>query len=243
MCGSCGGGHAGGRPAVHERMLASNDRAARRNREEFREHDVFVVNLLGGPGSGKTALLEATIGAIGSGARLGVLAGDQATDADAARLRAAGVPAESIVTGSACHLDAEMVRGALRRMKWRDFDDLFIENVGNLVCPALYDLGQDVNVVALAVTDGEDKPIKYPTIFQKADLVLLTTDRSAAAAAGCPCRHDPRQPVARDAEAGAPAGVGEDRRGTRAVGALAAGMPPPARRRVRGRAGEVTRWS
>ena len=170
MCDSCGTGQAAGL----ERMLASNDRTARRNREDFREHDVLVVNLMGGPGAGKTMLLEATIAAIGPDARIGVLSGDLATGADADRARAAGAFAESIATGSACHLDAEMVRGALRRLPWREFDYLFIENLGNLVCPARYDLGQSVNVVALAVTDGEDKPLKYPTIFQKADLVLLT---------------------------------------------------------------------
>ena len=104
-----------------------------------------------------------------------MLAGDLATDNDARRIRAAGIVAESITTGTACHLDAEMVHKGLHHMPgWRSFDYLFIENVGNLVCPAVYDLGQDVNVVALSVTEGEDKPLKYPTMFQKADLVLLT---------------------------------------------------------------------
>ena len=159
---------------MHERRLASNDRTARRNREEFRDHGVVAVNLMGGPGSGKTMLLAATIASVGTGVRVGVITADLANDADAERARAAGAAAESIATGSAGHLDAEQVRGALRRLPWRDLDFLFIENLGNLVCPAYYDLGQHVNVVALAVTDGEDKPLKYPTIFQKADLVLLT---------------------------------------------------------------------
>lgn len=175
MCDSCGCGDAELVPvAVHERILANNDRTARHNREHFHDHAVFVVNLMGSPGSGKTAVLEATARAFGRAARLGVLVGDLATDNDARRVRSAGIVAEAITTGSACHLDAEMVHKGLHRLPWRDLDYLFIENVGNLVCPAVYDLGQDVNVVALAVTEGEDKPLKYPTIFRKADLVLLT---------------------------------------------------------------------
>ena len=175
MCDSCGCGD----PHlvsfdVHERMLASNDRTAAHNREHFRDHDVVAVNLMGSPGAGKTAVLEATARALGREARLGVLAGDLATDHDASRIRAAGIVAEPITTGSACHLDAEMVHRGLHRLPWRTLDYLFIENVGNLVCPAVYDLGQDVNVVALSVTEGEDKPLKYPTMFRKVDLVLLT---------------------------------------------------------------------
>jgi hydrogenase nickel incorporation protein HypB len=159
---------------IHERILAGNDRVARHNREHFRDHDVVSVNLMGSPGAGKTAILEATARALGSKARLGVLAGDLATENDATRIRAAGILAESITTGSACHLDAEMVHRGLHQLPWRTLDYLFIENVGNLVCPAIYDLGQDVNVVALSVTEGEDKPLKYPTMFHKADLVLVT---------------------------------------------------------------------
>ena len=175
MCDSCGCGD----PHivsfdVHERMLASNDRTAAHNREHFRDHGVVAVNLMGSPGAGKTAVLEATARALGREARLGVLAGDLATDNDATRIRAAGIVAESITTGSACHLDAEMVHRGLHRLPWRRLDYLFIENVGNLVCPAVYDLGQDVNVVTLAVTEGEDKPLKYPTMFRKVDLVLVT---------------------------------------------------------------------
>jgi hydrogenase nickel incorporation protein HypB len=159
---------------VHERILAGNDRVARHNREHFRDHDVVAVNLMGSPGAGKTAILEATARALGNKARLGVLAGDLATENDATRIRAAGILAESITTGSACHLDAEMVHRGLHQLPWRSLDYLFIENVGNLVCPAIYDLGQEVNVVALSVTEGEDKPLKYPTMFHKADLVLVT---------------------------------------------------------------------
>ncbi len=175
MCDSCGCGDPDIVPVtVHERILANNDRAARHNREHFHDHHVTVINLMGSPGSGKTAVLEATARLLGPSARLGVLVGDLATDNDARRVRAAGIDAEAITTGSACHLDAEMVHRGLHRLSWRDLDYLFIENVGNLVCPAVYDLGQDVNVVALSVTEGEDKPLKYPIIFRKADLVLLT---------------------------------------------------------------------
>jgi hydrogenase nickel incorporation protein HypB len=175
MCATCGCGDTDIVPVpVHERILANNDRAARHNREHFHDHHVTVINLMGSPGSGKTAVLEATARMLGSEKKLGVLVGDLATDNDARRVRAAGIVAEGITTGSACHLDAEMVHKGLHRLPWRDLDYLFIENVGNLVCPAVYDLGQDVNVVALSVTEGEDKPLKYPTIFHKADLVLIT---------------------------------------------------------------------
>jgi hydrogenase nickel incorporation protein HypB len=175
MCESCGCGDPKVMPfEVHERILAGNDRVARHNREHFRDHNVVAVNLMGSPGAGKTAILEATARVLGAKARLGVLAGDLATDNDANRVRAAGILAESITTGSACHLDADMVHKGLHTLPWRTLDYLFIENVGNLVCPAIYDLGQDVNVVALSVTEGEDKPLKYPTIFHKADLVLVT---------------------------------------------------------------------
>jgi hydrogenase nickel incorporation protein HypB len=175
MCDSCGCGDPKVMPFdVHDRILAANDRAARHNREHFHDHNVVAVNLMGSPGAGKTAILEATARALGRDATLGVLAGDLATDNDARRIRAAGILAETITTGSACHLDAEMVHHGLHHLPWRTLDYLFIENVGNLVCPAVYDLGQHVNVVALSVVEGEDKPIKYPLIFRKADLVLVT---------------------------------------------------------------------
>jgi hydrogenase nickel incorporation protein HypB len=174
MCDTCGCGD----PAlvavdVHENILASNDRTAAHNRQHFHEAGVVAINLMGSPGAGKTAVLEATARRIG-GHRLGALAGDLATDHDAERLRAVGIAAKSITTGSACHLDASMVHRALHDFPWRRLDYLFVENVGNLVCPAVYDLGQTVNVVALAVTEGEDKPLKYPIMFRKADLVLVT---------------------------------------------------------------------
>jgi len=175
MCGECGCGDETIVPVdVHERMLAGNDRTAQHNREHFHEAGLVSINLMGSPGAGKTLVLEATARALGRDAKLGVLAGDLATDNDAARIRAAGIIAESITTGNACHLDAEMVHHGLHHLPWRTLDYLFIENVGNLVCPAVYDLGQDANVVALSVTEGEDKPLKYPTMFRKADLVLVT---------------------------------------------------------------------
>lgn len=183
MCDSCGCGDSDIVPvAVHERILANNERAARHNREHFHDHHVSVINLMGSPGAGKTAVLEATARVLGPSKKLGVLVGDLATDNDARRVRAAGIAAEAITTGSACHLDADMVHKGLHRLPWRDLDVLFIENVGNLVCPAVYDLGQDVNVVALSVTEGEDKPLKYPTIFNSADLALITKIDMAEAA-------------------------------------------------------------
>jgi hydrogenase nickel incorporation protein HypB len=174
MCQTCGCGD----PEivtvdVHDRILAANDAQARHNREHFAEHGVVALNVMGSPGSGKTALLEATARALGS-RQIGALAGDLATDRDAQRLEAAGIPALAITTGSACHLDAQVVHQALHRFPWWNLDFLFIENVGNLVCPAVYDLGQAANVVVLSVTEGEDKPLKYPVMFRRAELVVLT---------------------------------------------------------------------
>jgi len=175
MCETCGCGDPDIVPVeIQESILAVNDHQAEHNREHFIRDGVLAINLMGSPGSGKTALLEATAGALGEGHELAALSGDLATDNDAARLRAAGIPSLSITTGSACHLDAKMVHHALHDAPWQSSDLLFIENVGNLVCPAVYDLGQQANVVALAVTEGEDKPLKYPVMFRKADLVLLT---------------------------------------------------------------------
>jgi hydrogenase nickel incorporation protein HypB len=175
MCDSCGCGDPHKVSVdLHERILSVNDRAARHNREHFAAAGVLAVNLMGSPGAGKTALVEALARRLAGERRLGAIAGDLETDRDAERLRAVGVPAAAITTGSACHLDAEMVHAALDRLAWRELDYLFVENVGNLVCPAVYDLGQAVNVVALSLTEGEDKPLKYPVMFRKADLVLLT---------------------------------------------------------------------
>lgn len=158
---------------VRESLLEGNDRRAAHNREHFGRHGIVAVNLMGSPGSGKTAVLEATAKAMG-GLRLGAITADLATERDAERLRAAGIPSHAITTGSACHLDAALVHRALHEFPVADLDLLFIENVGNLVCPAIYDLGQAANVVALSVTEGEDKPLKYPVMFRRADLVLVT---------------------------------------------------------------------
>lgn len=175
MCDTCGCGDSDLVPVeIQERILSGNERTARHNREHFEQAGVFAINLMGSPGSGKTAVLEATARAR-SGLRIGAMSGDLATDNDAERLRKAGIPdAVSITTGTACHLDAELVHKALHRMDWKGLDLLFVENVGNLVCPAVYDLGQAENVVVLSVTEGEDKPLKYPVMFRKADLVLIT---------------------------------------------------------------------
>jgi hydrogenase nickel incorporation protein HypB len=175
MCDSCGCGDATLVPVeVQERILSDNERTAAHNRQHFTERALLAVNVMGSPGAGKTAVLEATARALDRTRRMGALAGDLATDNDARRLAAAGIRAASITTGSACHLDASMVHHALHDLAWRDLDYLFIENVGNLVCPAVYDLGQAANVVVLAVTEGEDKPLKYPVMFHKADLVLIS---------------------------------------------------------------------
>src|SRR6266511_152852 len=155
-------------------ILAANNRIAAANREHFQESAVVVVNVIGSPGSGKTAVLETTAQLLAGKRHIGALAGDLATDNDADRLSAAGIIAKSITTGSACHLDAEMVRRGLETFPWRALDYLFVEKVGNLVCPAVYDLGQAANVVALSVTEGVDKPLKYPVMFDRADLVLIT---------------------------------------------------------------------
>ncbi len=155
-------------------ILHENDHAAAHNREHFARHGVLAVNLMSSPGSGKTSLLEATIEALGGAYRIAVIEGDLETENDAERIRAKGVPAVQITTGQTCHLDAHMVHDALHALDLDDIDILFIENVGNLVCPAGFDLGQHANVALLSVTEGDDKPAKYPVMFRGADLVLLS---------------------------------------------------------------------
>ncbi len=175
MCEDCGCGDPDILPIdVHHKLLTDNDLRASHLREHFAEAGVLAINLMGSPGSGKTAVLEATSRALGDSRRLGAGSGDLATDRDAQRLRKAGILAAPITTGTACHLDAKLVHDALHHLPWREVEMFFIENVGNLVCPAIYDLGQAANVVVLSVTEGEDKPLKYPVMFRKADLVLLT---------------------------------------------------------------------
>jgi hydrogenase nickel incorporation protein HypB len=167
---------ADGRAAVTvlKALLSENDRQAAHNREHFDEYGVLAINLMSSPGAGKTSLLEATIDALGRDFSIAVVEGDLETENDARRIRAKGVPAIQIATGSACHLDAHMVHEALHQLPLAGLDLLFIENVGNLVCPASFDLGQHSNVTLLSVPEGDDKPAKYPVIFRAADLVLLT---------------------------------------------------------------------
>lgn len=161
--------------AVLENLLEENDHIAAHNRRHFEENGVLTINLMSSPGSGKTSLLEATIHALSAqGLRIAVIEGDLETENDADRIRRQGVPAVQITTGMACHLDAHMVHHALDALNLAETDILFIENVGNLVCPAEFDLGQHANVVLLSVTEGDDKPAKYPVMFRIADRVLIT---------------------------------------------------------------------
>jgi hydrogenase nickel incorporation protein HypB len=158
---------------VEQGILEKNDRLAERNRGFFQAKGVYVVNVLASPGAGKTAFIERTAADLGAHLRLGVIVGDLATENDAVRLRGHGIPAIQITTGSVCHLDAEMVARAKDRLDLTALDVLIIENVGNLVCPAVYDLGEDGRVVLLSVTEGEDKPLKYPVMFQSAQVVVV----------------------------------------------------------------------
>jgi hydrogenase nickel incorporation protein HypB len=154
-------------------VLKKNVTLAHRLRERFAGAGTFVVNLLSSPGAGKTTLLEQTLRRLAE-FRVAALVGDQATENDAARLRRAGVPVKQITTGAECRLDAEMVTVALREWEDERLDALMIENVGNLICPAEYDLGEDLRVVLFSVTEGEDKPLKYPLAFHTAQLALVT---------------------------------------------------------------------
>jgi hydrogenase nickel incorporation protein HypB len=161
---------------VKQKVLAANASAAAALRESFGRTGTLVVNLISSPGSGKTTLLEKTVVALKGTLRLGGLEGDIATERDAERLRKLGIPARQILTGGSCHLDARQVDRALAEEGTRlaDLDILFIENVGNLICPTGYDLGEDFKVVLLSVTEGEDKPFKYPAIFSKAAVTVVT---------------------------------------------------------------------
>ncbi len=193
MCDTCGcnvtpgnehlvakGGHLAKTSSGHESievlkgLLDANDHQAAHNREHFAHHGALAVNLMSSPGAGKTALLEATIEALAGEFRIAVIEGDLETENDAERIRRKGVPAVQISTGSACHLDAHMVHAAMHDLDVDDVDIVFIENVGNLVCPASFDLGQHCNVTLLSTPEGHDKPSKYPVMFRAADLVLIT---------------------------------------------------------------------
>jgi len=159
--------------AIETDILAKNDGYARINRQRFAEAGILALNLVSSPGSGKTTLLCKTIALLGSRWPLGVIEGDQQTANDAMRIRETGAPAIQINTGKGCHLDAHMVGHAIDHLKPEPFSVLFIENVGNLVCPAAFDLGEAAKVAVLSVTEGEDKPLKYPDMFTAAELVLL----------------------------------------------------------------------
>lgn len=159
---------------VKRRALAANEERATALRERFAASGTLVANLISSPGSGKTTLLEATVRALDGELRLAVLEGDVATENDADRIRALGVPAHQILTGGACHLDARQVETGLADGGLPEVDILFIENVGNLICPTTYDLGEDFKVVLLSVAEGDDKPIKYPAIFARAEVAVIT---------------------------------------------------------------------
>jgi len=159
---------------VRTKILKQNDIAARALRARFRDAGVYVVSLVSSPGSGKTTFLEQTLRSLGGQSRVAALVGDLATENDARRLCRAGVPVRQITTGPVCHLEAEMVAQALDGWNLNELDFLFVENVGNLVCPATYDLGEQMRLVLFSVTEGEDKPLKYPTIFNTADVAVIT---------------------------------------------------------------------
>lgn len=160
---------------VRKNVLKRNDEIARVLRKRFKEVGLFVVSLVSSPGSGKTAFLEKTLTLLRErGSRPAALVGDLATDNDAARLARSGAPVKQITTGTMCHLEAAMIDTALDGWDLANLDFLFVENVGNLVCPASYDLGENLRLVLLSVTEGEDKPLKYPTIFNSSDLAVVT---------------------------------------------------------------------
>jgi hydrogenase nickel incorporation protein HypB len=159
---------------VRKNILKQNDVVARELRGEFLRSNVFVVSLVSSPGSGKTAFLEKVLMRLGSSCHVAALVGDLATENDAKRLARSGAPVKQITTGTLCHLEAAMVRDALQTWDIAQLDFLIIENVGNLVCPSSYDLGESLRLVLTSITEGEDKPLKYPTIFNSADVAVLT---------------------------------------------------------------------
>ena len=159
---------------VREKILKKNDELARSMRDEFARCGVFVTNMVSGPGAGKTELLKHTLAALQKTYRTAAVVGDLATENDAVRLATSGAPVKQILTGTMCHLEAEMVHSALHHWDMKKCDFLFIENVGNLVCPSSWDLGEDLRVLLFAVTEGEDKPLKYPTLINTADVIVIS---------------------------------------------------------------------
>ena len=166
---------------VRRNVLKQNDIIARALREQFRGAGVFVVSLVSSPGSGKTTFLEKTLTQLQPRYRVAALVGDLATENDAVRLSRSKAPVKQITTGTLCHLEAAMVENALADWELPKLDFLFIENVGNLVCPSSYDLGENLRLVLMSVTEGEDKPLKYPTIFNSADVAVVTKNDLASA--------------------------------------------------------------
>jgi len=159
---------------VITKILSANDKQAESNREHFNRHGILAINLMSSPGAGKTTLLEKTIEMLNDELKIGVIEGDLETNKDAERIRKKGAPAYQITTGQACHLDAFMVHDGIHNLPLDQLDIVFIENVGNLVCPATYDIGSHLNVVLLSVPEGDDKPAKYPVMFRQAELMLIT---------------------------------------------------------------------
>ena len=166
---------------VRRNVLKQNDVIARALREQFRAAGVFVVSLVSSPGSGKTTFLEKTLTELQPHYRVAALVGDLATENDAVRLARSKAPVKQITTGTLCHLEAAMVQNALQDWELSQLDYLFIENVGNLVCPSSYDLGENLRLVLMSVTEGEDKPLKYPTIFNSSDAAVITKNELAGA--------------------------------------------------------------
>lgn len=183
MCGVCGCGqtdnlaedqqHDSHLITIEQDLMAKNKAYAEDNRQYFLQHNIFAINLVSSPGSGKTTLLERTISALKPSASITVIEGDQQTDFDAQKIKALDIPVLQINTGKGCHLDAHQIGHAVMDLKPAANSYLFIENVGNLVCPALFDLGEAHKVVILSVTEGDDKPLKYPDMFREADLMLV----------------------------------------------------------------------
>ena len=167
---------------LNRSLMEKNDQLAERNRDSFRAKKLLVLNVVSSPGAGKTTFISASAAQLAGKLRVGVIVGDLATDNDAARMRAAGIPVVQITTGTVCHLDADMVAKAAGQLELDQLDVLVIENVGNLVCPADYDLGEDLRVVLLSTTEGEDKPLKYPPMFHSADVAIIKKLDLAAAA-------------------------------------------------------------
>lgn len=159
---------------VQKKVLEQNDVRAAHNRETLNRYNILGINLMSSPGAGKTTLLERTIDALNESYRIGVIEGDLETERDARRIRKRGVPVHQITTGQACHLDAFMIHEAMHKLPLDKLDILFVENVGNLVCPAAYDLGTGLNVVLLSTAEGDDKPAKYPIVFRASELMLIT---------------------------------------------------------------------